>query len=199
MKRAFDIFLSGIGLIVSFPVWVISSILIIMESGGPVFIWQDRVGKGGSVLRILKFRTMGKNTHNESPVEHIGERDNRVTWVGKILRATAIDELPQLLSIFLGEMSFVGPRPIHPRETEITGGKYDNLKDIPGFDRRCSMKPGLTGLAQVYAIKDISIDKKIKYDLLYQKKQSFSLDIKLIILSFWITFRGRWESRNGKL
>ena len=109
---------------------------------------------------------MDKNAHKESPVEHIGERDNRVTWFGKILRATAMDELPQLIFILLGDMSFVGPRPIHPKEIEITGSKYDNLVDVPGFDRRCSVKPGLTGIAQVYATKDLSIERKIKYDLL---------------------------------
>ncbi len=170
-----------------------------MESGGPVFIRQDRIGKGKELFRILKFRSMDKNAHRESPVKHAGERKHRVTWVGKLLRATAMDELPQLISIFLGDMSFVGPRPIHPEETKINGSKHSSLEDVPGFDKRCSMKPGLTGLAQVYAIKDISIERKIKYDLLYLEKQSFLLDIKFIFLSFWVTFRGRWESKGRKL
>ncbi len=199
VKRIFDIFLSIVGLIISFPLWVLFSIAVIMESGSPIFIWQERVGRGGNIFKILKFRTMDKNAHRESPIEHTGEKSQRVTFIGKILRATAMDELPQLLSIFLGHMSFVGPRPIHPKEIEITGSRYKNLEDVPGFKRRCSIKPGLTGLAQVYAIKDISIEKKTKYDLLYIKEKSFLLDLKLILLSFFITFRRRWESKNKKL
>jgi lipopolysaccharide/colanic/teichoic acid biosynthesis glycosyltransferase len=157
------------------------------------------VGRGGKIFRILKFRSMDKNAHTESPVEHYGEVNNRVTFVGYLLRATAMDELPQLFSIFMGDMSFVGPRPIHPLEIKITGSKYKKLEDVPGFEKRCSAKPGLTGLAQVYATKDIPIEKKIKYDLLYIKKQSFLLDIKLIFLSFLITFKRKWESKNKKL
>lgn len=199
VKRTFDIFLSIVGLIISFPLWVLFSVAVIMESGRPVFIWQERIGRGGNIFKILKFRTMDKNAHRESPVEHTGERSQRVTFIGKILRATALDELPQLGSIFLGHMSFVGPRPIHPKEIEITGSGYNSFKDVPGFKRRCSIKPGLTGLAQVYATKDISIEKKIKYDLLYMKRQNFFLDLKLIFLSFFITFRRRWESKNKKL
>lgn len=199
VKRTFDIFLSIVGLIISFPLWVLFSIVVIMESGSPVFIWQERIGRGGNIFKILKFRTMDKNAHRESPVEHTGERSQRVTFIGNVLRATALDELPQLGSIFLGHMSFVGPRPIHPKEIEITGSRYNSLKDVPGFKRRCSIKPGLTGLAQVYATKDISIDKKIKYDLLYIKEKSFLLDLKLILLSCFITFRRRWESKNKKL
>jgi lipopolysaccharide/colanic/teichoic acid biosynthesis glycosyltransferase len=189
IKRAFDIILSGIGIVVFFPVWVFSSIAIIMESGGPIFISQERVGKDGWIFHILKFRSMDKEAHKESPVEHAGEREKRITRVGKVLRSTAMDELPQLLSIFKGDMSFVGPRPVYPKEPELNGSNYNNLKDIPNFDKRCSIKPGLTGLAQVYVPKEMSIEKKIKYDILYIKKQSFLLDLKLILLSFLVTAR----------
>ena len=198
-KRVFDILLSGAGLVISFPVWVISSIAIIMESGGPVFIRQERVGKNGSIFHVLKFRSMDKNAHLESPVSHNGEREQRITRVGRLLRKTAMDEIPQLLSIFLGAMSFVGPRPLHPEETGINGSKYGKLEDVPGFGMRCSVKPGLTGIAQIFAKKNMQIDKKVKYDLLYLKRQSFFLDIKLIFLSFLVTFRGKWESKDKKL
>jgi len=199
LKRAFDILLSFVGLILSFPVWVLSSIAIIMESGGPVFISQERVGKDGWIFHILKFRSMDKNAHKESPVEHAGEREKRITLVGKILRATAMDELPQLLSIFKGDMSFVGPRPIHPKEPAITGSKHDRLEGVPDFNKRCAIKPGLTGIAQVYAVREMSIEKKVKYDILYIKKQSFLLDLKLILLSFLVTFRGDWESTDRRM
>lgn len=193
MKRSLDIILSSIGLIASFPIWVLSSIAIIMDSGSPLFIEQERVGKNGDIFRILKFRTMDKNAHRESPVNHIGEREKHITRIGKILRVTAMDELPQLLSIFIGYMSFVGPRPIHPEETALNGSKYKKLSDVVDFDKRCSIKPGLTGIAQVFAPKDMAIEKKIKYDLIYIKRQCFMLDVKLILISCLVTLRGKWE------
>ena len=199
LKRIFDTLLSGFFLLISFPIWVLSSIAIIMESGGPVFIKQERVGIDGKIFHILKFRSMDKEAHMESPTEHIENRNCRITKAGEFLRATAMDELPQLLSIFIGKMSFVGPRPVHPKESVISGGKYENLFKVPDFDRRTSIKPGLTGIAQVYAKKDFPIEQKVKYDLLYLKKQSLWLDIKLILLSFWVTFRGKWESKDKKL
>lgn len=193
LKRAFDIFLSIIGLIISFPLWIFLSIAVIMEGGRPIFIRQKRIGIGGNIFRILKFRTMDKDAHTELPLEHSIAVDDRVTFLGNLLRATALDELPQLISILMGDMSFVGPRPVHPLEIHITGSRYKKIEDVPGFKKRCSIKPGLTGLAQVYATKVMCIEKKIKYDILYIKKQSFLLDIKLILLSFLVTFRRKWE------
>jgi len=193
VKRACDVFLSGIGLVVSIPVWVISSIAIVMESGGPIFITQERVGKDGRIFDILKFRSMDKKAHEESPTNHKTNRTERITKVGKILRATAMDELPQLLSIFSGDMSFVGPRPIHPEELRINGSKFKKLEEIPDFDMRCTIRPGLTGIAQVYKGKYDRLERKIKYDLLYLKKRSFLLDAKLVFLSFYVSLFGKWE------
>jgi lipopolysaccharide/colanic/teichoic acid biosynthesis glycosyltransferase len=193
VKRTCDILLSGIGLVVSIPVWVISSIAIVIESGGPIFITQERVGKDGRIFNILKFRSMDKKAHEESPINHNTNRTERITKVGKILRATAMDELPQLLSIFSGDMSFVGPRPIHPEELRINGSKYKKLEEIPDFDMRCTIRPGLTGIAQVYKGKYDRLERKIKYDLLYLKKRSFLLDAKLVFLSFFVTLFGKWE------
>ncbi len=192
-KRIFDVILSGTGLVLSIPVWALSAAAIVMESGGPIFITQERVGKGGKIFKILKFRSMDKKAHKESPTNHTLTREKRTTKIGKILRVTAMDELPQLLSIFKGDMSFVGPRPIHPEELKINGSKYRTLEDIPDFNKRCAVKPGLTGMAQIYRGKDAHLEQKLKYDLLYLKKQCFMLDAKLVMLSFYVTIFGRWE------
>lgn len=191
-KRIFDVTLSGIGLVISLPVWVLSAIAIVMESGGPIFIKQKRMGKNGRIFYVLKFRSMGKNTHNGSPMKNKDEYNLHVTRVGKITRATAMDELPQLISIFKGDMSFVGPRPFHP-DVEIIGSKYESLQAVPDFAKRTSVKPGLTGIAQIFASKEAKTEQKVKYDLLYIKKQCFLLDVKLVMLSFYVTLFGRWE------
>jgi lipopolysaccharide/colanic/teichoic acid biosynthesis glycosyltransferase len=192
LKRLFDVLLSGAGLVLSFPVWVLSSIAIVMESGGPIFIRQRRIGKDGKIFYVLKFRSMGKNTHNGTAMKNRKEYNSHVTKVGKILRATAMDELPQLLSIFRGHMSFVGPRPFHP-DVEIIGSKYSHLNEVPDFPKRTSVKPGLTGIAQIFADKEAKTEHKVKYDLLYIKKRCFMLDVKLVLLSFYVTLLGRWE------
>jgi lipopolysaccharide/colanic/teichoic acid biosynthesis glycosyltransferase len=121
------------------------------------------------------------------------ENDPRVTRLGKVLRATAMDELPQLLNIFKGEMSFVGPRAERPELVEQFAGKIRNYRE------RLSVRPGLTGLAQVYGQYDTPAHRKIKYDKLYIDNCSLWLDLKLILLSFWITFRGKWELRGKKI
>jgi lipopolysaccharide/colanic/teichoic acid biosynthesis glycosyltransferase len=127
------------------------------------------------------------------------EHDPRVTKIGRLMRATAMDELPQLWSIFVGDMSFVGPRALRPGEIEARGdGTHERLEDVPGFAERHSIRPGLTGIAQIYAPRDISRRNKFRYDRLYIKRRGFGLDVGLILLSFWITFRGRWEHRGDK-
>ena len=127
------------------------------------------------------------------------ENDPRITRVGRVLRASALDELPQLWNIFRGDMSFVGPRALLPTEIEVNGdGQRIALEEIPGYEVRHRVRPGLTGLAQIYAARDILRRHKFKFDLLYIKRQSFWLDIKLIALSFWITFRAKWEHRGRK-
>lgn len=193
LKRPFDLTLSSIGIIISFPLWILIGFLIWLEDRRPIFYFQERVGKNGKIFRIRKFRSMIKNAEEKTGAVLAEENDPRVTRVGRILRATAMDELPQLLSIFKGDMSFVGPRPERPElVTEYNGG-------IPDYNRRHSVRPGLTGVAQVFGRYDTPPQHKLKYDLLYIKKQSFWLDLKLIFLSFWITFRGKWESRQRKV
>ena len=200
LKRLFDIVLSAIGLICSSPLWILFGLAIILEDGLPIFYLQERVGRGGMTFKTIKFRSMIKDAEKGTgPVQAV-ENDPRVTEVGRILRATAMDELPQLLNILKGDMSFVGPRALRPKEKEVRGNPDEiNIENVPGYKERLTVRPGLTGIAQVYLPTDALLSEKFQYDLLYIKKQSFLLDLKLIFLSFWITFRGKWESREKKV
>jgi lipopolysaccharide/colanic/teichoic acid biosynthesis glycosyltransferase len=110
-----------------------------------------------------------------------------------------MDELPQLWNIFRGDMSFTGPRALRPGEIEALGsGQLERLEDVPGFAIRASVPPGLTGIAQIFAPRDVPRRTKFRYDILYVRQQSFWLDLRLVLLSFWITFRGTWEARDAK-
>jgi lipopolysaccharide/colanic/teichoic acid biosynthesis glycosyltransferase len=127
------------------------------------------------------------------------EHDPRVTRVGRLMRATAMDELPQLWNIFCGDMSFVGPRALRPGEIETkSDGVLERLEDVPGFAMRITVRPGLTGIAQVYAPRDLPRRHKFRYDRLYVRRRSWSLDARLILLSFWISVLGTWEARGRK-
>jgi lipopolysaccharide/colanic/teichoic acid biosynthesis glycosyltransferase/GT2 family glycosyltransferase len=185
-KRAFDILLSLLAMIISTPLWLIFPVAIKLEDGGPIFYRQRRIGKHGQDFSILKFRTLKQNADKEvRPWMNPGQQ--WVTTVGRILRQTALDELPQVLNILYGDMSFVGPRAMPVDE-------FEGLRDkLFGLDRRLAIRPGLTGIAQVYGKATRNARKKLKYDLLYIKRQSFGLDLKLIALSFLNTFQGRWE------
>lgn len=198
-KRIFDIALSGLGLFASMPVWAVIAAAVKLEDGGEIFFRQDRVGQGGRVFEVLKFRSMIPNAEASVGARQAAHRDPRITRVGQILRATAMDELPQLLSIFKGDMSFVGPRALRPGEIEVRGdGREEALENVPGFRLRCTVLPGLTGIAQIYAARDIPRRQKFRYDRIYIRRQSFGLDLRLVLLSFWITFRGSWEVRGRK-
>jgi lipopolysaccharide/colanic/teichoic acid biosynthesis glycosyltransferase len=200
LKRLFDVCLSFIGIVGSSPLWLIFSMAIWLEDGGPVFYLQERVGKNGRIFKGIKFRSMIKDAEKDSgPVQAV-ENDPRITKVGRILRATAMDELPQLINILKGDMSFVGPRALRPEEKEVHGNPDETrIEDIQGYKERMTVRPGLTGIAQVYLPTDALRSEKFQYDLLYIKKQSLFIDLKLIFLSFWITFRGKWESRGKKV
>ncbi|HSE03288.1 MAG TPA: sugar transferase [Methylomirabilota bacterium] len=197
LKRAFDLALSGVGLVASAPVWGLIALAVKLQDGGPVFFPQERWGRHQSRFGVLKFRTMIPNAAAVSV--QATENDPRITPVGRILRATALDELPQLLNIWRGDMSFVGPRalPINERQGREADADVPDEK-IPGFHERLQVRPGLTGIAQIFAPRDVPRRNKFRYDLLYIRRQSFQLDLRLIALSFWITFRGAWERREGK-
>ena len=198
-KRLLDVGLSGAGLIVSAPLWGIIAAAIKLEDGGPIFYAQSRVGAGGRSFEALKFRSMVPDAeHGVGPVQAT-EHDPRVTRIGRLLRATAMDELPQLWNIFRGEMSFVGPRALRAEEIEVDAwGAQVPLDAIPGFAERITVPPGLTGIAQIYARRDVSRRQKFRFDRLYIRRQSLLLDVRLILVSFWISFRGTWEARDRK-
>lgn len=198
-KRALDVALSGVGLLCSSPLWLLIALAIRLEDGGPVFYSQERAGEGGRVFRAWKFRSMIPDAERHVGAVQATEHDPRVTRVGRLMRATAMDELPQLWNIFTGDMSFVGPRALRPGEIETLGdGMLEALEDVPGYGYRSRVRPGLTGIAQIYAPRDVPRRHKFRYDRLYVDRQSFWLDVRLIATSFWITFRGRWETRESK-
>ena len=198
MKRLLDAALALTGLTLSAPLWLLFASAIKLEDGGPVFYAQDRVGKGGRAFRALKFRSMRQDAEASTGPLQARHNDARITRVGQVMRATAMDELPQLWNILRGDMSFVGPRALRPGEIEIEGNVPVALEAVPGYTRRTAVRPGLTGIAQVYAARDISRRDKFRYDAVYIRRQSLWLDVRLILLSFWISFRGTWESRGRK-
>ncbi len=189
IKRLFDIALALFGLVVFSPVGLIAAIAIKKEDGGPVFYRQQRWGRGGVKFEALKFRSMVPDADRAAGFRPAGEHDSRITRTGKALRATAMDELPQLLNILRGDMSFVGPRALSIEEIDPA---------FPGFAERHRLQPGLTGTAQVHASRDATLQEKFQYDLEYVKKRTLWSDISLIFLSFWVTLRGKWESRGKK-
>lgn len=198
-KRPFDVLASSVGLLVSAPAWPVIALGIKLGDGGPIFYSQERIGKAGRPFLSWKFRSMISDSDQKFGPLQASDGDPRVTRVGQLLRATALDELPQLWNIFKGDMSFVGPRALLREEIEVNGnGKAIPLEDIPGYASRQRIRPGLTGVAQVYAPRDISRKHKFKFDLLYVKRQSFWLDLKLIALSLWITLCAQWEDRTRR-
>ena len=200
IKRTFDAFLAAAGLVLSSPLWFLIPLAIRIEDGGSIFFPQDRVGRGGGVFKALKFRSMRPDAEALTGPVQATEHDPRVTRVGRLLRGTALDELPQLVNILRGDMSFVGPRPLRPGEVDVRGdGRMIRLDEIPGYDERHRVRPGLTGLAQIYAPRDISRTSKFRLDRLYIARSGFWLDVRLILLSFWITARGSWEVRGRKV
>jgi len=172
--------------------WAIIPALICLEDGRPIFYFQRRVGKGGRVFKAIKFRSMVRDAEKYTGPVWAKENDSRVTRVGRLLRVTALDELPQVLNILRGDMSFVGPRPERPELMR----KFS--QEIPDFPLRLKVRPGLTGPAQVYGNYDSHPRKKLRYDLFYIKNMSPWFDIKLLFLSLYVTLKGKWETRSRK-
>ena len=189
MKRALDILLCLIAMVVALPVMLVTAIAIKLNDGGPVFYKQKRVTLDGKVFDILKFRSMIVNAEAAGKSIPATDNDPRITKVGKIIRATRIDELPQIINILKGDMSIVGPRPERVEHVE----QYS--RDIPEFSYRTKVKGGLTGYAQIYGKYNTTAYDKLRLDLLYIENYSFLLDIKLILLTFRILFKK--ESTEG--
>jgi lipopolysaccharide/colanic/teichoic acid biosynthesis glycosyltransferase len=193
-KRPFDLSILVASHVLLAPIflflWVVVPLLVWLEDRGPVFYGQNRKGKDGRIFTVLKFRTMVKDAERRGPV-WTTEGDPRVTRVGKLLRRTALDELPELTSIWKGDMSFVGPRALDASEHEMLEGQ------IAGFEKRLRVSPGLTGLAQVYDREDAG-EAKLQYDLDYISRMNPFLDMKLMLLSVRNTLLGKWDRRRGK-
>jgi lipopolysaccharide/colanic/teichoic acid biosynthesis glycosyltransferase len=198
-KRVLDFTLASVALVVSAPVWLALAVAIKLDDGGPVFYRQMRWGRHKRPFEVLKFRSMVADADQRFGAVQAGENDPRFTRVGRFLRATSLDELPQLLNIWRGEMSWVGPRALPMNERQVN--ETDHVPDdaIPGFDLRCAVRPGLTGIAQVFAPRDVPRHHKFRYDGFYGRRQSLWLDLKLIAISVWISLRLRWETRDAKL
>jgi lipopolysaccharide/colanic/teichoic acid biosynthesis glycosyltransferase len=199
MKRLFDVAVSAAGLVVFSPIALLIAIAIKLEDGGPVFFTQERVGMDCRVFGAHKFRSMIVDAERATGAVQATANDPRTTRVGRLLRATAFDELPQLWNILRGDMSIVGPRPLRPGESDTTAdGAHLPLSAIRGYEARHRVRPGLTGIAQVYARRDLPRTGKFRYDLLYLRRGGFCVDLGLILKSFWITAGARWEDRDRK-
>ncbi len=189
VKRAFDIFLSAFGLLITSPIFAITSLAIKLNDGGPVFFKQERCTINCKKFMIIKFRSMIVDAEKDGKPHPAGEKDDRITKVGKIIRALRIDELPQLINILKGEMSFIGPRPERVEHVE------HYTAQIPEFEFRSKVKGGLTGYAQVYGKYNTTALDKLKLDLIYITNYSLLLDFQIIIETIKILFRK--ESTEG--
>ena len=187
-KRTFDILLASFGILLFAPFFILFSYLIWREDKGRVFYTQIRTGRNGKEFKILKFRSMTLDSEEVATSSiRVGERQINVTRIGRLLRMTAMDELPQLINILKGDMSFVGPRPLMPCENEVI--------DPAIVSRRLSVRPGLAGLAQIRLDKFVSNHNKLKYDLRYIKIQNLRLDIRIIGVSIMKTLKSEWEKK----
>jgi sugar transferase (PEP-CTERM system associated) len=178
MKRGFDLVCSMIILAATFPVMLITALLIYLEDRSPIFYSQERVGKDGKSFNVLKFRSMRNDAEKGGKPQWAAQNDPRVTRIGGFIRRVRIDELPQILNVFKGEMSFVGPRPERPFFVEQL------IEVVPYYNVRHSIKPGITGWAQVrygYGASAEDALQKLQYDLYYVKNNSLFLDVLILI------------------
>ena len=188
VKRYIDIVLSSLVLVVGSPAWLMLAAIIRATSPGPAIYNQERVGQNGKKFIMHKFRSMYQDAEKRSGPQWASEKDPRITSVGRFIRKTRLDEIPQFFNVLKGEMSFVGPRP--EREFFI-----EQLKtEIPWYMRRLKMKPGVTGWAQIKHKYDSSIEdvkQKVVYDLYYFENMSLMLDLKIMIRTFLVVLTGK--------
>jgi len=185
-KELIDLMFASLVMVLFLPVFPVVCMLIKLNSPGPIFYSQERVGQNNRIFNMYKFRTMFIDAEKETGPVWSSKDDPRVTRVGRWLRKMYIDELPQCINIFCGDMSLVGPRPERPEFM----GEFERL--VPGFSRRSAVRPGITGLAQVsrlYKMVWSDIRNKLTYDLFYIKKQCCVLDVKIIFrtIKFWMS------------
>ena len=189
-KRAFDLAAAGLLLLLAAPVMILTSLAILLESGlgQPVLYRQQRVGERGRIFEVLKFRSMRPDAEKDGVARWAQANDDRVTRVGRFIRKVRIDELPQVFNVLRGDMSFVGPRPERPQFVERLA------REIPYFDLRHCVKPGITGWAQLRYAYGASVEdaaEKLKYDLYYVKKQSLMFDIAILLQTVEVVLFGK--------
>ena len=182
MKRLIDVILCSIGIIILSPVFLITALLIKLESKGPIIFKQERLGKNGNIFKIYKFRSMCVGAEKTGSGVYSGKNDSRVTKVGKIIRATSIDELPKFFNILKGNMSIIGPRPAltyHPWKYEEYNDEQKHMFDI---------RPGVTGWAQINGRKEVEWPRRIELNVWYVRNVSFLLDIKIFFMTIFKVF-----------
>lgn len=192
VKRALDVTFSLLGTAVSSPILLAVAAAIKIDSKGPVIFKQERLGKDGKVFEIYKFRSMCVGAEHMGTGQYSFKGDSRITRVGKVIRATSLDELPQFINILKGDMSFIGPRPTltyHPWKLE----EYTDFQR-----RRFEVRPGITGLAQVHGRKTIDWNERIKYDVEYVDNLSLGLDCKILFQTVWNVLTMKDNDNVGK-
>lgn len=188
IKRLFDLVVSSAMLTATLPIMLFTALLIKLESPGPVLYRQERIGQGGRPFTILKFRSMCVDAEKDGRPRWAGQNDSRVTLTGRFIRRTRIDELPQIFNVFFGDMSFVGPRPERPYFVQ------DLTQKIPYYGVRHTVKPGITGWAQVrypYGATDEDAMHKLQYDLYYVKNHSLFLDLMILFQTAQVVIWGK--------
>ncbi|MEI7907519.1 MAG: sugar transferase [Bacteroidota bacterium] len=187
-KRLTDIIVSILILTISSPIWIFAAIAIRLNSPGPLVYSQERVGFNGKLFYMHKFRSMYQDAESRTGPVWATTNDPRITSVGRFLRKTRLDEIPQFFDVVRGEMSLVGPRPERPHFVDMLS------KEIPLYKRRLSVKPGITGWAQIKQGYDTSIEdvkSKVRYDLFYIENMSFRMDIKILLMTFYVMITGK--------
>jgi len=191
-KRIMDIILASLILLLTFPFWLFIALTIKFEDRGPVFYFQERVGKNKKTFLLIKFRSMKVGAEKETGPVWAKKEDSRVSKVGKILRITHLDELPQMINVLKGDISLVGPRPERPEFVAQLE------KEIPYYHIRHLIKPGFTGWAQIkfrYARSVVDSLEKFQYDLYYLKNRSLILDLKILLKTLQLFFKKQKKNR----
>ncbi len=189
MKRAFDFTVSLLLIIILFPLFLLISLIVLIDAGSPVIFRQYRVGKDNKLFYIFKFRTMRRGVKNVATA-NLKNSEKLITRSGRFLRKTSLDELPQLVNVFLGDMSFVGPRPLIPEEKEIRAlrKKYNVY----------SVRPGITGWAQINGRDNLTDEEKALFDKEYIDKQSIWFDIKILFRTVFVVLKRENISEGGE-
>lgn len=188
MKRFIDFLASGTILLAGLPLWILVALAVRLTSRGPIFYRQERVGRNGRVFMMVKFRSMRADAEKISGPKWAEKNDPRVTPVGRIIRRLHVDEVPQFINVFVGDMSLVGPRPERPYFVD----KLD--KELPLYRRRLKVRPGITGWAQIKYRYDQSVEDvktKLKYDLFYIENMSWRMDLKILFNTLYVMLRGK--------